>query len=101
MGEIIITQEYDNSDKDCIDREIHFEYVNDGITYECGFEYCISNKYQSEFYNLSMNDIVLVVDDFKWDLMCPKSSNAVMEVLKSLIKDINKRFQIRIPVEIM
>ena len=97
MGEIIVTEEYDNSDKDCIDREIHFKYVNDGITYE----YCISNKYQSEFYNLSMNDIVLIVDDLKWDLICYKSSNMVMEVLKSLINDINKRFQIRIPVEIM
>ena len=48
-----------------------------------------------------MNDIVLIVDDLKWDLICYKSSNVVMEVLKSLIKDINKRFQIRIPVEIM
>lgn len=101
MGEIIITEEYDNSDKDTIDREIHFKYVNDGIIYDCGFEYCISNKYQSEFYNLSMNDIVLIVDDLKWDLICYKSSNMVMEVLKSLINDINKRFQIRIPVEIM
>lgn len=98
MGKIIVTQEYDNSDKDTIDHEIHFKYVSGDTTYDCRFEYCISDIYKSEFYNLSMNDVVLIVDDFKWNIICPNSSKEAMDVLKSLIKDINERFSIRIPV---
>lgn len=98
MGEIIVTKEYDESDKDSIEYDIFFKYINNGIEHDCRLFYWICDSEQTEFYRLSMDKNVLTVDNGKWGFGCPNYTKEVIEAFKELIKDIWERFNIRIPL---
>lgn len=97
MGAICVLKEYYEPDKDSVKYDIFFKYINNGIMYGCRLYYWICDSDQSEFYKLSMNKNVLTVDNGKWGFGSPDYSKEVSEAFKSLIKDIETRFGVRIP----
>ncbi len=97
MGAIVVLKEYNESDKDSIEFDIFFKYVNDWMMYECRLFYWICDSDQTEFYRLSMNKNVLTVDNGKWGFGSPDYSKEVSEAFKELIKDIKERFGVIIP----
>lgn len=99
MGAIVTKYEFENSDKDSIGRDISFIYVNDDYMYQCHLSYWINDSEDSEFYRLSMNDNVLKAYNSKWKFKSPNYIKRDMEAFINLIKDIDERFQIRIPVK--
>ena len=98
MGAIVVVNEYDTSDRDSVEKDIFFIYLKDDIEYECSLCYWISDSYESEYYRLALDKHVLVVDNGKWKFKSPNYTKEVSEAFESLIKDIEERFQIRIPV---
>lgn len=97
MGAIVVLKEYNESDKDSIEFDIFFKYVNNGVMYECRLFYWICDSDQMEFYRLSMDKNVLTVDNGRWGFGCPNYTKEVIETFKELIKDIEERFGVRIP----
>lgn len=98
MGSICVLKEYYEPDKDSVEYDIFFKYINNHIMYDCRLFYWICDSDQSEFYRLSMDKNVLTVDNGKWGFGCPNYSKEVSEAFKELIKDIERRFSIIIPL---
>lgn len=96
---IVVMSELDNSNKDSVGRDIVFRYLDDyNYMHDCNLSYFIDDSEGSEFYRLSMDKNVLTVDNGKWGFGCPDYSKEVSEAFKELIKDIEQRFGIIIPV---
>lgn len=98
MGSICVLKEYYEPDKDSVEYDIFFKYINNHIMYDCRLFYWICDSDQSEFYRLSMDKNILTVDNGKWGFGCPNYSKEVSEAFKELIKDIKERFGIIIPL---
>ena len=103
MGEIVVHGEFDNSDRDSIGADIFFNYLTDNIMDDpingCRLSYWINDSYGWEFYRLIAKDIVLTVDNGKWKIRCTNYNKEVMKAFIEMIGDIEKRFNIRIPVK--
>lgn len=103
MGEIVVHGEYNNFDRDSIWGDIYFNYLNDNIIDDsmtgCHLSYSINDSYGCESYRLVARDIVLTVDDGKWNIRYSNYKKEVMKAFIELIEDIEKRFNIRIPVK--